>query len=458
MNSLATIWNTVLEYLSKNQSYAFNMLRDLRLVDYNSETRVYTFEANPFVSAWLDGNENILRDALKHALGDSSVDFVLKDETSVIEVEKEPVPAPEEKPVPAEKKRVPEEEHQLPTTINPNNTFDNFIVGPENELACATSQALAKELYDRSGMNPLFIYGPSGIGKTHLLHAIANQVFKEHPDARIRYVSGETFTNDYIDAVINHSIDNFRAYYRRLNLLLIDDIQFIAGKEGTMNEFFHTFNTLSLNGCKIVLTCDREASAMDLEDRLISRFKQGITADIHPPREIVRAAILKKKAEQRNFNFFPRFKEAFDFITQKITRNVRNIEGALNTLIQYIRLRKVETLTQNQLQEVLGTFVSSDATSAIGIKNIQDEVAKFYKLSVEDLCGKSRTANITYARQVAMFLCLELAKVTQSAVGMAFGGRDHGTVINARKKVSDIVETDATRRKELEALRIRLRR
>ncbi|MCR5184166.1 MAG: chromosomal replication initiator protein DnaA [Opitutales bacterium] len=460
MNDLSSIWLSVLDNLSsRGCNYLCNILRDFKIDSYDSESRTYTFKVSYFQSVWIDNNGGleILKDAFVSVLGDSTIN--LKFEECGDSEEEKPAAWPEVPKKSSGKKPILKEDEKpsLPTSINPDNTFETFIEGQENELACAAAKSIVEELYDRQSSNPLFIYGPSGIGKTHLLHAIANAAYKKYAGVRILYVSGESFTNDYINSLAERKTNEFRDRYRTLNLLLVDDIQFIAGKEQTMEEFFHTFNTLCMRGCKIVLTCDREASAMVLDDRLISRFKQGITADIHPPREVVRAAILKDKAQRRNFSFFPNFKEAFDFITQKITRNVRNLEGALNTLINYVRFRKVNTLNQAQLEEVLGSFVSSDSTSSISIKTVQDEVAKFYKLEIGDLCGKSRTASIAYARQVAMFLCLELTKSTQTAVGQAFGGRDHGTVINARKKVRDTVETDAERRKELEKLRTLLR-
>ncbi|MCD8283928.1 MAG: chromosomal replication initiator protein DnaA [Opitutae bacterium] len=341
----------------------------------------------------------------------------------------------------------------LPPAIRACNTFENFVRGPENEMALAASIGIADNLTDPDAQNPLFIYGPSGVGKTHLLHAIANRAAQKNPQARICYVTCETFTNEFtasLQASGNES--QFRRKFREQDLLLVDDIQFLKGKERTQEAFFHTFNSLCVNGGKIVLTSDRPAHEIDIDDRLVSRFQQGISADINPPCLETRIAILQEKARFRHFHFED-FPGTLDFVAQNITRNVRNLEGALNKMLQYISLKKCTVLPREILENLLGDLLAQEGTVEITADFIQQQVAKYFKLDVGKMKEKVRTANIAFARQVAMYLCCELTNMKLTEIGAAFGGRDHGTVIHARKTVQDRIDTEAKDKRAVEFLR-----
>lgn len=345
----------------------------------------------------------------------------------------------------------------LSPLISRQNTFANFIEGSENDLALAAAQSLANNIFDPDAANPLFIYGPSGVGKTHLMHAIANTVFDKNPGARICYTTCEMFTNDYTYSLSQNAIHDFRRRYRDLNLLLMDDIQFLAGKKGMQEEFFHTFNQLVVNGCKIVLVSDRSATDIQIEDRLISRFQQGISADIQPPCLEMRMAILSRKAQSKNFDF-SRYPGVREFVAQRITRNVRNLEGAVNTLAGYVKIRTGTQLTLPEVESILGNLLRQEEASKITPEYIQYVVAEAYGINVDKMTEKGRSsANIAFARQVAMYLCREEIKgMTSTAIGNAFGNRDHATVLYALKTVKNRIETNADDKRRVEQIREKL--
>lgn len=345
----------------------------------------------------------------------------------------------------------------LSPLISRQNTFANFIEGSENDLALAAAQSLANNIFDPDAANPLFIYGPSGVGKTHLMHAIANTVFDKNPNARICYTTCEMFTNDYTYSLSQNAIHDFRRRYRDLNLLLMDDIQFLAGKKGMQEEFFHTFNQLVVNGCKIVLVSDRSATDIQIEDRLISRFQQGISADIQPPCLEMRMAILSRKAQAKNFDF-SRYPGVREFVAQRITRNVRNLEGAVNTLAGYVKIRAGTQLTLPEVENILGNLLRQEEASKITPEYIQYVVAEAYGINVDKMTEKGRgSANIAFARQVAMYLCREEIKgMASTAIGNAFGNRDHATVLYALKTVKNRIETNADDKRKVEQIREKL--
>ncbi len=364
--------------------------------------------------------------------------------------------APTPRPVPAAPAKPAAPVEELSPAIRRQNTFENFVRGPENQMACAISESLANNLSDPDGTNPLFIYGPSGVGKTHLMHAIANAAFAKNGSARICYVTCEMFTNDYTYALSQNAVHEFRRRYRNLNLLLVDDIQFLEGKKGLQEEFFHTFNELIINGCKIVLTSDRPASEIQIEDRLISRFQQGISADITPPNLEVRIAILLRKAAMKHFDF-TQHPGLLEFVAQNITRNVRNLEGAVNTLARYLEISNKSSLTPADAEAILSNLLRQEEGAKITPEYIQRLVADAYRIEVEQMTRKGRgRAEIAFARQVAMFLCREVIDITLSAIGDAFGGRDHGTVLNAVKAVTNRMTTSDADRTKIAQLRSKL--
>ncbi len=338
-----------------------------------------------------------------------------------------------------------------PPAIKANNTFENFIVGPENEMAHGASLAVAKE--PGHYYNPLFIHGPTGLGKTHLMHAIAHSVYAANPQARIAYISSETFTNDFITALQSGSVAPFRRRYRELDLLLIDDIHFLAGKESTQDEFFHTFNELHNNHKQVVLTSDRPASEIaKLQERLVSRFQWGMVASIQAPGLETRIAILRKKAAARGLDLQP---EIAEFIASRVSRNVRNLEGAVTRIVGLMGMTR-KPLEIAQVEKLLHDILVEEASHTLTAEVIQRKVAEHYRIQMSDMTSKRRMQNIAFPRQVAMYLATQLTGMSLVSIGQVFGGRDHGTVIHARKTVVNQMEVDANVRRTVEYLRAQL--
>ena len=315
-------------------------------------------------------------------------------------------------------------------------TFDNFVEGKSNQLARAASIQVSEN--SGKAYNPLLIYGSSGLGKTHLMHAIGNAIFEKNPSANIVYLHSEKFVQDMVRALQQNSIDAFKEFYRRIDVLLIDDIQFFAGKERSQEEFFHTFNTLLEKNHQVILTCDKYPKEITgLEDRLKSRFGWGLPVSIEPPDMETRAAILMKKANLVNVNLA---QEVAFFIAKKIPSNVRDLEGALRRVIANAQFTGRD-ITIDFTKEALHDLLSLQ-DKLVNIDNIQKTVAEYYKIRVADLSSKNRKQTITRPRQVAMCLARELTSHSFPEIGNAFGGRDHTTVINACKRIAELKEAD----------------
>lgn len=326
---------------------------------------------------------------------------------------------------------------QHKSSLNRTFTFDSFVEGKSNQLALAA----AKQVADNAGgsYNPLFIYGGVGLGKTHLMHAVGNELLRQNPDAKVMFLTSERFVHDMVKAFRLNAMTEFKRFYRGLDALLIDDIQFFAGKDQSQEEFFHTFNTLLENSKQIILTCDRYPKEIDkLEERLKSRFGWGLTIAIEPPDLETRVAILLRKAEQANIEL-PE-KEAF-FIAQKIRSNVRELEGALKRVTanaQFTGSKITTALIKDSLKDL---FALQD--KLVSIDNIQRTVAEYYNIKFADLSSKSRQRSIARPRQVAMALSKELTNHSLPEIGKAFGGRDHSTVVHACKKIKELQESDS---------------
>jgi chromosomal replication initiator protein len=321
--------------------------------------------------------------------------------------------------------------------LNPRYIFENFIVGSGNRLAHAASLAVA----DAPGhaYNPLFIYGGVGLGKTHLLHAIGHQAMERLGNLRVLYVSSEKFTNDLINAIREHTNEDFRNRYRRIDILLIDDIQFIAGKESTQEEFFHTFNALHGAGKQIVISSDRPPRAiLTLEDRLRSRFEGGLIADIQPPDLETRIAILRVKGESQQI---PVPTEVTDYVARQVVSNIRELEGALNRVIAYALLNQ-KPLTVDVAAQALSDLSLNNRRRTITPARIVETVAGFYNMEVEDLKAKSRTREVVLPRQVAMFIIREETDSSLTDIGAEFGNRDHTTVMHACSKIERDMDKD----------------
>jgi chromosomal replication initiator protein len=314
--------------------------------------------------------------------------------------------------------------------LNPRNTFESFVVGPNNEIAHAASLAVAQT--PARTYNPLFIYGGVGLGKTHLMQAIGQYVWSKKKNTKVMYLSSELFINEFIDAIQHSNLVKFRKRYRQADLLLIDDIQFLGGKERSQEEFFHTFNTLFDGHKQIVLSSDRPASEIaNLEHRLVSRFEWGLTAELQPPDIETRMAILRKKARTLQIKLRD---EVFEFIAHRIRSNVRRLEGALMRVASFASLSGKE-LTQEVVEHLLKDILQEEGRHSITIEQIQRRVAEHFDVRVADMTSKRRPASIAFPRQVAMYLARELTKASLNEIGEAFGGRDHGTVLHACKLV-----------------------
>ena len=321
--------------------------------------------------------------------------------------------------------------------MNARNTFETFVVGSNNQFAHSAALAVAKA--PARTYNPLFVYGGSGLGKTHLLQAIGHHVLSNNRSAKVFYLSSEQFTNEFIDAIQHGSLVKFRKRYRQADVLMIDDIQFLAGKERSQEEFFHTFNTLHDGHKQIVLSSDRPASEIEkLEQRLVSRFEWGMTAELQPPDTETRIAILRSKAAGLSIQLEP---WVIEFLADKIRNNVRRLEGALMRVASYKSLSERE-ITREVIENLLRDIFQEQARKAVTIDQIQRRVAEHFDVRLADMTSKRRPANIAFPRQIAMYLARELTPTSLCDIGDAFGGKDHGTVIHAHKLVKKRMEDD----------------
>ncbi len=328
----------------------------------------------------------------------------------------------------------PEVESPAEEEVADRYTFDAFVTGTGNRFAHAAALSVAET--PAKSYNPLFIYGDAGLGKTHLLRAIANYVNTHYPHFRVRYVSTETFLNEFVDAIRQNTTIQFKRRYREIDVLLVDDIQFVEGKEGLQEEFFHTFNTLHQDNRQIVLTSDRPPDSIPtLEDRLRSRFKMGLITDIQPPDIETRLAILLKKAETSNQEIPD---DVLTFIAERVTDNIRELEGALIRVTAFANLTG-ETLTIDLAQRVLGELLSNKQPRQITPKMILDETADMFGFEVEEIIGASRRRPLVTARQVAMYVFREITDLSYPAIAREFGGRDHTTVIHAVDKIGTLM-------------------
>jgi chromosomal replication initiator protein len=316
-------------------------------------------------------------------------------------------------------------------------TFDTFVIGSGNRFAHAASLAVAEA--PAKAYNPLFLYGGVGLGKTHLMHAIGHYVLEHNPEARVLYISSEKFTNEFINAVRDNRGEGFRNKYRTIDVLLIDDIQFLAGKEGTQEEFFHTFNALHEEGKQIIISSDRPPKEIPtLEDRLRSRFEWGLITDIQPPDLETRIAILRKKAKAENLDI-PN--EAMIYIANQIDTNIRELEGALIRVVAYSSLIN-QDISVHLAAEALKDIIPSSRPRVITIQDIQQKVGEFYGMKLEDFKARKRTRAVAFPRQIAMYLSRELTDFSLPKIGENFGGRDHTTVIHAHDKITEALKTD----------------
>ncbi|HFK9612472.1 TPA: chromosomal replication initiator protein DnaA [Enterococcus faecium] len=332
--------------------------------------------------------------------------------------------------------------------LNPKYTFDTFVIGKGNQMAHAAALVVAED--PGSIYNPLFFYGGVGLGKTHLMHAIGHQMLQSQPNAKVKYVSSETFANDFINSIQNKTAEEFRQEYRNVDLLLVDDIQFFAEKEATQEEFFHTFNALYNEGKQIVLTSDRLPNEIPkLQERLVSRFAWGLSVDITPPDLETRTAILRKKAAAERLEIPD---DTLSYIAGQIDSNIRELEGAL-VRVQAFAAMNSEDISTSLAADALKTLKSGKGHPELSILQIQEEVAKYYHIQLKDLKGKKRVKSIVVPRQIAMYLARELTDNSLPKIGAEFGGKDHTTVIHAHEKIQQLMDSSVSMQNEVSEIK-----
>ncbi|MEW9111134.1 chromosomal replication initiator protein DnaA [Cytobacillus gottheilii] len=442
MENIEDLWNQALSNIEKKISKpSFDTwLKSTKAHSLQGDTLVIK-APNEFARDWLEERysqliSGILYDLTGEELG---VKFIIPQNQNEEE---------DDLPVPA-KKRMTEDEQPEPlfNMLNTKNTFDTFVIGSGNRFAHAASLAVAEA--PAKAYNPLFIYGGVGLGKTHLMHAIGHYVLDHNPKAKVVYLSSEKFTNEFINSIRDNKAIDFRNKYRKVDVLLIDDIQFLAGKESTQEEFFHTFNTLHEESKQIVISSDRPPKEIPtLEDRLRSRFEWGLITDITPPDLETRIAILRKKAKAEGLDI-PN--EVMLYIANQIDSNIRELEGALIRVVAYSSLINKD-INADLAAEALKDIIPSSKPKVITIHEIQRIVGEYFNVKLEDFAAKKRTKSVAFPRQIAMYLSRELTDFSLPKIGEEFGGRDHTTVIHAHEKISKMLQTDAQFQKQLKEI------
>ena len=431
-SDLHSIWDQVLNLMKVELTeVSFNTwLKTIEPISISSDTIILA-APNEFTKGILVGRYlNLIKNAVKHVTKkDYNVQFIIPGEEYSLNIGQSIV-----------QENI---ENNQRAQLNPKYTFDTFVIGNSNRFAHAASLAVAEA--PAQAYNPLFIYGGVGLGKTHLMHAIGHYILNQNPSTKVVYVSSEKFTNELINSIREYRNEEFRNKYRNVDVLLIDDIQFIAGKEGTQEEFFHTFNALHESNKQIIISSDRPPKEIPtLEDRLRSRFEWGLIADIQPPDLETRIAILRKKANVENIKVND---DVMLYIASKIESNIRELEGALIRVVAYSSLTNSD-ITVELAEEALKDILSTNKVVEITVDSIKEIVSKNFKIKIEDFNSKKRTRAIAYPRQIAMYLTRELTDLSLPKIGDEFGGRDHTTVIHAYDKISaDIKENPELKRK-----------
>lgn len=438
------LWARALEHIQdklSKPSYE-TWLQATEAVDWRDDTLIIS-APNEFARDWLESRyAHLVRDTLQEVTGSViGVQFITHTATR-----------PEGEEEAAASQAGMEELPHPKTMLNSRYTFDTFVIGSGNRFAHAASLAVAEA--PAKAYNPLFIYGGVGLGKTHLMHAIGNYAQSHPAHSHVVYLTSEKFTNEFINSIRDNRTDDFRNKYRNVDILLIDDIQFLAGKEQTQEEFFHTFNALHEESKQIVISSDRPPKAIPtLEDRLRSRFEWGLITDIQPPDLETRIAILRKKAIADNLNIDS---EVMAFIADRIDTNIRELEGALIRVVAFSALMNQPVSTE-LAAEALKDIIQHARPKVIGIPDIQQVVCHYYSLSIDELKGKKRTRSVAVPRQIAMYLSRELTDASLPKIGEEFGGRDHTTVIHAHEKISRTLNMDRSLQKAVDDLKERLK-
>ena len=421
-------WEAILSIIElETSSVSFNTwFKDTELLDIE-ETELIVSVKNEFTKEILNTRylELIRNSALQVLNKEYAIKFVLPNEQTNLT----------QKAI--KKNEQIQDPLNYPSNLNPRYVFDSFVVGNSNRMAHAAALAVAEA--PARAYNPLFLYGGVGLGKTHLMHSIAHYILDQNPSAKVIYASSEKFTNELINSIRDDKNESFRNKYRNIDVLLIDDIQFITGKERTQEEFFHTFNALYEANKQIIICSDRPPKEIEtLEERLRSRFEWGLIADIQSPDLETRIAILRKKAEIENLSV-P--EDVLLFIAKTVISNIRELEGALNRILAFSSLTN-KPITVELANEALKDLISKDKPKVITAEYILEVVANYFHLKPEELKSSKRTRNIAYPRQIAMYLCRKLTDLSLPKIGEKFGGRDHTTIIHGFDKISRELQTD----------------
>ncbi|MGO4889016.1 chromosomal replication initiator protein DnaA [Anaerobacillus sp. MEB173] len=449
MENITDLWNQALVVIeTKVSKPSFETwLKATKANDIHNDTITIT-APNEFARDWL---ENRYSDLISETLADLTgaeleVKFIIPQNQLQEEVNLE------EKLKKTPKEQAPTNGEIPKSMLNPKYTFNTFVIGSGNRFAHAASLAVAEA--PAKAYNPLFIYGGVGLGKTHLMHAIGHYVIDHNPDAKVVYLSSEKFTNEFINSIRDNRAVNFRNKYRNVDVLLIDDIQFLAGKEQTQEEFFHTFNALHEESKQIVISSDRPPKEIPtLEDRLRSRFEWGLITDITPPDLETRIAILRKKAKAENLDI-PN--EVMLYIANQIDTNIRELEGALIRVVAYSSLIN-QDMNADLAAEALKDIIPNAKPKMITIQDIQSVVGEHFNLKMDDFKAKRRTKSVAFPRQIAMYLSRELTDSSLPKIGGEFGGRDHTTVIHAHEKISKLLASDNELQKQVQEIIDQLR-
>lgn len=442
MEHLEELWNNVLAQIEQKISKPSfeTWLKSTKLLSHKDLT-VTISAPNSFARDWLENHYvHLITGILTELTGnDLHIKFVVQQDQ---DAEGFDLPAP------IIQSRHDDHHDFVQGMLNAKYTFDTFVIGSGNRFAHAASLAVAEA--PAKAYNPFFIYGGVGLGKTHLMHAIGHYVQEQNPNAKVVYLSSEKFTNEFINSIRDNKAIDFRNKYRNVDVLLIDDIQFLAGKESTQEEFFHTFNTLHEESKQIVISSDRPPKEIPtLEDRLRSRFEWGLITDIAPPDLETRIAILRKKAKAEELDI-PN--EVMLYIANQIDSNIRELEGALIRVVAYSSLVS-QDITAELAAEALKDIMPNSKPRIITILDIQHAVGEHFHIKLEDFIAKKRTKSIAFPRQVAMYLSRELTDFSLPKIGEEFGGRDHTTVIHAHEKISTLLKTDNQLQQDIKQIR-----
>lgn len=443
MDQLEKLWSNVLSKIEDKISRPSfeTWLKSTKLMSYGDEN-VTIAVPNSFAKDWLENHYvHLITGILSESTGeDRLIQFVVPKEMEENDFQ---VPKPAVKQ--ADKSAI----QSASVMLNPKYTFDTFVIGSGNRFAHAASLAVAEA--PAKSYNPLFIYGGVGLGKTHLMHAIGHYIMEQDPSSKVVYLSSEKFTNEFINSIMNNKAGDFRNQYRNVDVLLIDDIQFIAGKEQTQEEFFHTFNTLHEESKQIIISSDRPPKEIPtLEDRLRSRFEWGLITDIAPPDLETRIAILRKKAKADGLIDIS--DEVMLYIANQIDTNIRELEGALIRVVAYSSLVNMD-ITTDLAAEALKDIIPNSRPRTVSILDIQKTVGEHYNIRLEDFTAKKRTRAIAFPRQIAMYLSRELTDSSLPKIGSEFGGRDHSTVIHAHEKISKQLKDDQNLQQDIQDIK-----